>query len=77
LLARIVAILDPAEIGISANGDLARFAAFGREGPLAGVLAGFDWAFSIGATALQTVLGDTAFVPPGLAATCRRRQSVP
>jgi len=79
ILARIIATLDLAEIAISANGDPARFAAFGRpvlgdgpfagQGPLAGLLAGLDWAFLIGATALLTVPGDTPFVPPGLAAT--------
>ena len=79
VLARIVAALDLAEIAISANGDPARFAAFGRplladgdftgEGPLAGVLAGLDWAFSIGAAALLTVPGDTPFLPRHLAAT--------
>jgi len=78
ILARIIAALDLAEIAISANGDPARFAAFGRpvigdgpfagQGPLAGLLAGLDWAFLIGATALLTVPGDTPFVPPGLAA---------
>jgi molybdopterin-guanine dinucleotide biosynthesis protein A len=77
ILARIITALDLAEVAISANGDPARFAAFGRpvlsdgefagEGPLAGVLAGLDWGFSIGATALLTVPGDTPFVPHGLA----------
>jgi molybdenum cofactor guanylyltransferase len=79
ILARIIAALDVAEVAISANGDPVRFAAFGRpvlddgrfagKGPLAGLLAGLDWAFLIGATALLTVPGDTPFVPPGLAAT--------
>jgi molybdenum cofactor guanylyltransferase len=79
ILARIIAALDLTEIAISANGDPARFAAFGRpvlgdgrfagEGPLAGLLAGLDWACLIGATALLTVPGDTPFVPAGLAAT--------
>lgn len=78
ILARIIAALDVAEIAISANGDPSRFAAFGRpvlgdgpfagEGPLAGILAGLEWAFRIGATALLTVPGDTPFVPRGLAA---------
>lgn len=70
--------MDLAEIAISANGDPSRFAVFGRpvladgsfsgEGPLAGILAGLDWAFGIGAAALLTVPGDTPFVPRGLAA---------
>jgi molybdenum cofactor guanylyltransferase len=42
---------------------------FAGQGPLAGLLAGLDWAFSIGATSLQTVPGDTPFVPHDLAAT--------
>ena len=65
-------------VAISANGDPARFAAFlcpvlpdgdfaGR-GPLAGVLAGLDWAASIGAEALLTIPADTPFAPAGLAA---------
>ena len=62
-------------IAISANGDPARFAAFAvpvlpdgafrGEGPLAGVLAGLDWAATLGAEALLTVPGDTPFVPAG------------
>jgi molybdopterin-guanine dinucleotide biosynthesis protein A len=77
ILARIVGALDLTEIAISANGDPARFAAFNRpvlddgpfagQGPLAGLLAGLDWAFFTGATALLTVPGDTPFVPHGLA----------
>lgn len=65
------------DIAISANGDPARFASFERpvlddgafvsEGPLAGVLAGLDWAAGIDADALLTVPGDTPFVPSGLA----------
>ena len=79
ILERIIAAIDLPEIAISANGDPARFAAFGRpvlpdgpfagEGPLAGVLVGLDWAASIGADALLTVPGDTPFVPRGLAAS--------
>jgi len=65
-------------VAISANGDPSRFAAFGRPvlpdgefaglGPLAGVLAGLDWAAGLGAEALLTVPGDTPFVRAGLAA---------
>ncbi len=80
ILARVVATIRPDvhAIAISANGDPARFAAFGLpvlsdgafqgEGPLAGVLAGLDWAATVGADALLTVPGDTPFVPAGLAA---------
>lgn len=81
MLARIIATLRPdiADIAISANGDPARFAAFGLSvlpdgtfagfGPLAGLLAGLDWAAGRGATALLSVPGDTPFIPPGLSAT--------
>ena len=75
ILARVIASLrsDGHAIAISANGDPARFAGFelpvlpdGQfrgEGPLAGVLAGLDWAATLGADALLTVPGDTPFVP--------------
>jgi molybdenum cofactor guanylyltransferase len=79
MLGRIVARLreEPlAAIALSANGDPARFAAFGLPvlddgafagaGPLAGVLAGLDWAAGQGAAALLTVPGDTPFIPAGL-----------
>ncbi len=78
ILERIMTAMELADIAISANGDSARFEPYGRpvlpdgpfadQGPLAGILAGLDWAFSIGATTLLTVPGDTPFVPPGLAA---------
>jgi molybdenum cofactor guanylyltransferase len=80
MLERIIATLraDGHAVAISANGDPARFAAFaapvlsdGRflgEGPLAGVLAGLDWAATLAANALLTVPGDTPFIPPHLAA---------
>lgn len=80
LLARIIERMDPpaAPIALSANGDPARFAAFGLpvlpdgafagQGPLAGVLAGLDWAQAQGADALLTVPGDTPFIPTDLAA---------
>jgi molybdopterin-guanine dinucleotide biosynthesis protein A len=78
ILARIVATLlgDTKLVAINANGDPARFAAFGvpvladefaGEGPLAGVLAGMEWAAANGAAALLTVPGDTPFIPAGLA----------
>jgi molybdopterin-guanine dinucleotide biosynthesis protein A len=80
LLERIISRLLPqaAPIALSANGDPARFASFGLpvladggfadQGPLAGVLAGLDWAAAQGAEALLTVPGDTPFIPPDLAA---------
>ena len=80
LLARITERLRPqaAAIAVSANGDPARFAAYGLtvlpdgafagQGPLAGVLAGLEWAAAHGTEALLTVPGDTPFIPPDLAA---------
>lgn len=78
IVARIIGGLDGVPAAINANGDPARFAAFGLpiladgqfagEGPLAGVLAGLDWANGLGARTLLTIPGDTPFVPRGLAA---------
>ena len=63
-------------IALNANGDLARFAELGLPvipdsigdfpGPLAGVLAGMDWAASEGATHILTVAADTPFFPTDL-----------
>lgn len=63
-------------IALNANGDPARFAEFdhpvipdsieGFAGPLAGVLAGLDWAAAEGATHIVTVAGDTPFFPRAL-----------
>jgi molybdopterin-guanine dinucleotide biosynthesis protein A len=79
ILARIISILDVERIAISANGDKSRFANYGLpilddgpfagEGPLAGILAGLDWASAAGASALLSVPGDTPFLPHGLAAS--------
>lgn len=80
LLQRILVQLgaEPLHIAISANGDPVRFAGFGYkvlpdgafvdQGPLAGVLAGLDWAAAQGCDSLLTVPGDTPFIPSGLAA---------
>jgi molybdopterin-guanine dinucleotide biosynthesis protein A len=80
MLARILHTLaaDLTDIAISANGDPTRFASLGcpvlddgvfvGEGPLAGILAGLDWAAGLGCSALLSVPGDTPFVPRGLAA---------
>jgi molybdopterin-guanine dinucleotide biosynthesis protein A len=80
ILARILDALatETQTIAISANGDAARFSVFGRpvladgdfvgQGPLAGVLAGLEWAAALGATTLLSIPGDTPFVPAGLAA---------
>jgi len=79
MIERIIAALDAQHIAISANGDPARFAALQRpvlsdgdffdQGPLAGVLAGLEWAATLGVDTLLTVPGDTPFIPSGLAAT--------
>lgn len=63
-------------VAISANGDPNRFAGFdlpvlpdtvpGHAGPLAGVLAGLEWAVGTGASGLVTVAGDTPFFPTAL-----------
>ncbi|MCB2135706.1 MAG: molybdenum cofactor guanylyltransferase MobA [Rhodobacteraceae bacterium] len=65
-------------LAINANGDPARFAEFGLPvlpdslpdypGPLAGVLAGLDWAAGLGAKAIVTVAADTPFFPRDLVA---------
>ncbi len=80
MLARIVATLraDGHVIAISANGDPARFAAFTLpvlpdgafrgEGPLAGVLAGLDWAATLGCRGVADGAGRYTVRPPGLAA---------
>ncbi len=80
MLARVLEVLtaEAEAVAISANGDPARFAAYGvtvledgahiGRGPLAGVLAGLEWAAEAGATALLSLPGDTPFAPPDLAA---------
>ena len=69
---------QPMPVALSANGDPTRFLVFGLpvladgrfagEGPLAGLLAGLDWAAGQGAEALLSVPGDTPFIPRDLAA---------
>jgi molybdopterin-guanine dinucleotide biosynthesis protein A len=81
MLASVIAALGVKPIAISANGDPARFAAFGLpvlpdgafqgQGPLAGLLAGLRWAASLDMTSLLTAPGDTPFLPAGLAARLR------
>ncbi len=63
-------------LAINANGDPARFAEYGLPvipdsidgfaGPLAGVLAGMDWAAGRGANLIATAAGDTPFFPADL-----------
>ncbi|WEF24842.1 molybdenum cofactor guanylyltransferase MobA [Paracoccus sp. S3-43] len=79
ILARIVDRLAPQcrPLALNANGDPARFAAFGlpvvadglpdHPGPLAGILAGMDWAAGRGAERVLSVAGDTPFFPADLA----------
>lgn len=75
LLARVIERLEPQTDGLAlnANGDPARFGALGLPvlsdsiegfaGPLAGVLAGLDWAAAQGADAIVTAAADTPFFP--------------
>ena len=88
ILARVIARLEPQckSLVLSANGDPMRFASFGlpviadgvkqHPGPLAGILAGLDWAAAHRPNA-QWVLsapGDCPFLPRDLVA--RLRQAV-
>jgi molybdopterin-guanine dinucleotide biosynthesis protein A len=77
MLAAVIAALDLPVMAISANGDPGRFGAFGLpvlpdgvftdQGPLAGILAGLDWAAGLGLSALLTAPCDTPGLPAGLA----------
>ena len=75
LLAHVIERTAPqvADLCLNANGDAARFGAYGLPvvadslpgfpGPLAGVLAGLDWAAAQGADTLVSVAADTPFLP--------------
>ena len=75
LLSSVIDRLKPqvADMALNANGDATRFAAFdltvlpdsidGCVGPLAGVLAGLDWAAAQGADTIVTAAEDTPFFP--------------
>ena len=75
LMGHVIARLDPqvADLAINANGDPARFSSLrlpvlpdsidGFAGPLAGVLAGLDWAAAQGADTIVTAAADTPFFP--------------
>ncbi|MFI0395201.1 molybdenum cofactor guanylyltransferase MobA [Paracoccus jiaweipingae] len=79
MLARVIARLAPQvqALALNANGDAARFDDLGlpvlpdslpdHPGPLAGVLAGMDWAAAQGFDAIVTAAADTPFFPPDLA----------
>lgn len=78
LIDRVIARIAPqcGVIALNANGDPIRFADLGlpvlpdslpdHPGPLAGVLAGMDWAAGIGAEAVISVAADTPFFPRDL-----------
>ncbi|MFZ5965254.1 molybdenum cofactor guanylyltransferase MobA [Thalassococcus sp. BH17M4-6] len=80
LLDHVIARLAPQvdAMALNANGDPARFDGFGLPvlpdsiagfpGPLAGVLAGLDWAAGQGAKTIVTVAADTPFFPRDLVA---------
>jgi len=83
LLQRVIDLLAP-QVGavvLNANGDPARFSSVGLPvipdsiagfpGPLAGVLAGLDWAAEQGADTIVTVAADTPFFPTNLVAHLR------
>jgi len=75
LLGHVIARLAPqvAGLALNANGDAARFASYelpvlsdpieGYVGPLAGVLAGLDWAADQGASHVVSAAADTPFFP--------------
>ncbi|MDP5307933.1 molybdenum cofactor guanylyltransferase MobA [Paracoccus sp. 2205BS29-5] len=87
ILARVIAALrsQAHPVAINANGDPARLAGFGlpvlgdglpdQPGPLAGILAGLDWAARLGAPAVVSVAADMPFLPGDLVA--RLRASAP
>jgi molybdopterin-guanine dinucleotide biosynthesis protein A len=78
VLDHVIARLAPqvAALALNANGDPARFAGLGLPviadgvagfaGPLAGVLAGLDWAAARGAAHVVSAAADTPFFPPDL-----------
>ncbi len=80
LLSHVIGRLSPQVDGIAlnANGDPARFTDLnlpilsdtieGFAGPLAGVLAGLDWAAKQGADSIVTAAADTPFFPLDLVA---------
>ncbi len=84
ILDQVIARLAPqvAAMALNANGDPNRFAPLGLPvladsvggfvGPLAGVLAGLDWAAQSGADRIVTVAADTPFFPRDLVARLER-----
>lgn len=80
ILAHVIERLRPqvGAVAINANGDPKRFSAYGlpviadsiegSPGPLAGVLAGLDWAGPLGFSHIVTAATDTPFLPRDLVA---------
>ncbi|WP_171211742.1 molybdenum cofactor guanylyltransferase MobA [Ruegeria sp. HKCCA5426] len=80
LLDHVIGRLRPqvADLALNANGDPTRFGGYdlpivpdtieGFAGPLAGVLAGLDWAAEQGAECIVTAAADTPFFPRDLVA---------
>ena len=78
LLSRVIARLSPqcGRLAINANGEPEQFAEYGLPviadgiggfaGPLAGVLAGMEWAAGEGADSVVSVSVDTPFLPEDL-----------
>lgn len=87
LLDHVLARLRPqcGKVALNANGDPTRFASLGLPvlpdtvagfpGPLAGILAGLDWAHSQGQEAIVTVAQDTPFLPDDLVERLEQGQS--
>jgi len=84
LLDRVIDRLGPQSglLALNANGDPGRFAEYGLPvlpdtvpeypGPLAGVLAGMDWAAEAGLSHIVTAAADTPFFPRDLGARLAR-----
>ena len=78
ILARVIDKIEPqvSALAININGDHSRFPKYpysliadsidGFVGPLAGVLAGMDWAFKNNYEAIITLAADTPFLPEDL-----------
>lgn len=78
IVARTIATIGPQvrAVAVNANGDAGRFADLGlsvladsvtgHPGPLAGIVAGMDWAAAGGFAWLLSVPGDCPFLPPDL-----------
>ena len=78
ILERVIENIEPqvCSLAININGDQSRFSRYrypmisdsisGHVGPLAGVLAGMDWAFENNFKAIITVAADSSFIPNDL-----------